>query len=125
MLQTFLDANKEQFMAFMALPIEGPLKMLNLLKFKKVVEETGKSGLETYHDYMEAAKPFFSKVNVKITFYADAEFSLIGPQELEWDKVLIAEYATKQDFVKMVTMEGYPAEIRKSALVDSRLVFCS
>lgn len=124
MLQTYLDADKEQFLKFMALPIDSPLKMLNLLKFKAVVEDTGKSGEETYQDYMEAAKPFFSKVNVKISFYGTPQFNLIGPDDLEWDKILIAEYATREDFVTMVTMDGYPAEIRNSALVDSRLVFC-
>ena len=124
MIETYLDGTKEQFNAFMALPVDGPLKMLNLLKFKETVEETGKTGAETYKDYMTAATPFFSKVNVKITFYGTPQFILIGPKELEWDKVLIVEYATKQDFITMVMMEGYPSELRKSALKDSRLIFC-
>jgi len=49
---------------------------------------------------------------------------LIGPQELEWDKILIVEYAKKSDFINMITTEGYPAEMRKSAIEDSRLIFC-
>ena len=124
MIQSYLDASREQFDAFMALPINGPLKMVNLLKFKHYVEETGKSGEKTYQDYLKATTPFFAQVNGKISFMAKAEFSLIGPEEKEWDMVLIAEYVSKADFVKMVTMEGYPSHLRKQALADSRLIFC-
>lgn len=124
MIEKYLDGTREQFKAFMELPIDGPLKMLNLLKFKDRVEETGKTGAETYKAYLEATTPFFSKVNVKITFYGTPQFTLIGPEGLEWDKVLIVEYATKQDFVTMIKMEGYPSDLRKLALADSRLIFC-
>ena len=108
----------------MELPIDGSLKMLNLLKFKNKVEATEKTGAEVYQEYLEATTPFFAKVDAKIIFYGIPQFTLIGPEGLEWDKVLIVEYATKQDFVTMVTMKGYPSEMRKSALEDSRLIFC-
>lgn len=125
MIEKYLDLTRAQYKAFMELPIDGPLKMLNLLKFKDRVGETGKTGAETYAAYLEATKPFFAKVNAKMTFYGTPQFTLIGPDGLEWDKVLIVEYATKQDFVKMISMEGYPSDLRKSALVDSRLIFCN
>jgi len=122
---SYLDATREQFKDFMALPYDGPLKMLNLLKFKYHVEETGKSGAETYNDYLKATEPFFAQADAKIVFLGKPEYTLIGPDSNEWDKVLIVEYATRQDFVKMVTAEGYPSDMRKLALEDSRLVFCS
>lgn len=121
----YLDATPEQIKAFMGLPVDGPLKMLNLLKFKPVVNATGKSGEETYKEYLKAAEPFFVQVNARILFQGEANFSIIGPTEKEWDKVLIVEYASRQDFISMVTAEGYPAHIRKEALEDSRLIFCS
>ncbi len=124
MVERYLDISNDQYMAFSRLPIDGPLKMLNLLKFKEIVDITGKTGAATYKEYMAATNPFFSKVNAEIIFYGTPQFTLIGPTDLEWDKVLIVEYATKQDFINMVSMEGYPSEIRKSALADSRLIFC-
>ncbi len=123
-MNKYLDADRERFNAFMTLPESGPLKMLNLLKFKTTVAETGKSGEETYNDYLQATTPFFAQVDAKIVFMGKPQFTLIGPDANEWDKVLIVEYATREDFVKMVTMEGYPSELRKSALEDSRLVYC-
>jgi hypothetical protein len=123
-MEKYLDLTKDQYKVFMALPIGVPLQMLNLLKFKDKVEDSEISGAARYKEYMKATVPFFEKSNAKINFYGDARLTLVGPQELEWDKVLIVEYATKNDFIKMITTEGYPSEMRKSAIEDSRLIFC-
>ncbi len=123
-MEKYLDLTKDQYQEFMALPIDVPLQMLNLLKFKDKVDDADISGSERYKEYMKATIPFFAKSNAKINFYGDVKFTLIGPPELEWDKVLIVEYATKNDFIKMITTEGYPSEMRKSAVEDSRLIFC-
>lgn len=123
-MKEYLDLTKDQYKAFMALKIDQPLSMLNLLKFKEKVDGEELSGKERYKEYMKATSPFFEKANAKVVFYGDAKFNLIGPQDLEWDKVLIVEYATKNDFINMITTEGYPAEMRKSAIENSRLIFC-
>jgi len=123
-MKKYFDLTKDQFKAFAELPIDAPLQMLNLLKFKNHVKETNKSGREQYNDYMKATTPFFQKSNANVVFFGDAKFNLIGPQELEWDKVLIVEYANKNDFIKMITTEGYPAKMRRLAIEDSRLIFC-
>lgn len=124
-MQTYLDLTKEQLNKFLEIPNDLPLLMLNLLKFKSHVEETGLTGKEQYKVYMKAAFPFFEKSNAKIVFNGNPKFTLIGPtDQLEWDKVLIVEYATKNDFVSMITSEGYPAALRNKALEDSRLIFC-
>ena len=123
-MDKYLDLTKDQYKAFMTIPYDLPIQMLNLLKFKKKVDDADISGAERYKEYMKATLPFFQKSNAKVTFYGDAKFNLIGPEELEWDKVLIVEYAHKNDFIKMIISEGYPSEMRKSALEDSRLIFC-
>lgn len=73
---------------------------------------------------MTAAKPFFAKANAKIVFFGEPQLTLIGDSEEElWDEILIVEYADKSDFIKMISSPGYPAEIRRKAVEDSRLVF--
>ena len=62
--ETYTGVSNEQFQEFASTPIEGAFQMLNLLKFKGVIEETGKSGEEGYHDYMKAVMPFFLMANV-------------------------------------------------------------
>jgi len=122
-MEKHIELNKKEFEEFLTLPINGSLKMLNLLKFKESVNGSGLSGAEQYKKYMTAATPFFEKANAKIIFYGQSRFTLIGPKE-EWDKVLIVEYASKTDFITMITAPGYPAELRAQALVDARLIFC-
>ena len=124
-MQNYLDATREQFMAFLQLPVDKPLHMLNLLKFKDQVEEAGISGKEQYEIYIKAATPHIEKAGAKVIYYGIPQFTLIGPEEETlWDELLIVEYANKEVFVNMVTAKDYPADLRKMALADSRLVFC-
>jgi uncharacterized protein (DUF1330 family) len=125
-MEKYLDGSKEQFMEFMQLPTDKPLQMLNLLKFKKQVEGTVLTGEQQYNAYMKAALPFIKNSNAKVLYYGKANYALIGPKgELEWDKVIIVEYATKEDFANMVMQKDYPSEMRTAALENSRLIFCS
>lgn len=125
-MEKYINTNKEQFVAFLKLPVDQPLQMLNLLKFKKKVSETGLTGEEQYKEYMKVASPFFKKSNAKVLFYGKTHFNIIGPpNELEWDKVLIVEYTKKEDFVNMITNPEYPSHLRALALEDSRLTFCT
>ncbi len=123
-IQTYINASRAQFKAFMELPVDTPLQMLNLLKFKETVAETGRTGEAQYKAYMKAAMPFIQGSNAKVIFYGVPKFTVIGPEVLEWDKVLIVEYATKADFINMVTNPDYPAHMRTLALADARLIFC-
>ena len=117
-MPAYIDPNTDQFKAFAKSSISGKVTMLNLLKFKK------ESGEQQYQKYMAAATPFFEQANAKVVFYGKPIFSFIGPTDLEWDKVLIVEYANKADFLNMITAEGYPAAMRTEALEDSRLIVC-
>ncbi len=123
--QTYLEINQEQFKAFAQLPMGTPVVMLNLLRFKDAVVETGLSGAESYKMYMKQAMPFFAKANAEVLFLGKPQTMLIGPEdEALWDKVLLIKYNTIADFLDMVQAEGYPAHLRKQALSDSRLIQC-
>ena len=123
-MKKYLDLTPRQLQALQDLPEEKTLQMLNLLKFKDHVSETNKTGKSQYQEYMVAAGPFIQKSRGKVIYYGTAQLSLIGPEHLEWDQVLIVEYPSKREFLEMVTTPGYPAKLRKLALEDSRLIFC-
>ena len=64
--------------------------MLNLLRYKEKDEETGQTGKEAYSEYLEAAKPFFQKVNAEILFFGRPRHMLIGPVDEElWDAIIL------------------------------------
>jgi len=126
MNQKHTGITQKQFHDFMEFPVEGSFQMINLLKFKDVVEETGTSGAEAYAQYMNAMLPFFENTNAKVVYQGKPVFGLIGPEDtVECNKVLIVAYQSKQEFIGMITKKGYPAEMRSRALVDSRLILCT
>jgi uncharacterized protein (DUF1330 family) len=122
----FLEINEEQFKAFVKLPKDTSVVMLNLLKFKELVTETGLSGADSYKEYMKKATPFFINAEAEILFMGKENTMLIGPEdEGLWDKILLIKYKTISDFLEMIQAEGYPSHLRNQALEDSRLIHCS
>lgn len=124
-MSTYLDLTKQQYLELMDFDIEEKFQMLNLLKFVDKVDGTDLTGKQQYQKYMKEVLPFFEKSKAKVVYDGKPYFTLIGPNDgLEWDKVLIIEYATKASFINMISSPGYPGELRKMALADSRLVLC-
>ena len=120
-----MNLNPEALQTLKAFADDQPIFMLNCLKYKDIVEETGKTGAETYQDYMAAAMPFFANVDFEIIFKGQPQAMILGPlEEGMWDEVLIVKYASKNEFFKLTKMKDYPSHIRASALLDSRLIFC-
>ncbi|WP_350292448.1 hypothetical protein [uncultured Croceitalea sp.] len=124
--ESFLEINKEQFQKFMELPMDTPVVMLNLLKFKDSVPETGLTGALAYKEYMKKATPFFAKAGAKVLYMGKPQTILIGPEdEGLWDKILLVKYDTIAGFLGMVKAVGYPSQLRRQALKDSRLIHCN
>ena len=120
-----MNTNQDAIEKLMAFPEDQPVFMLNYLNYKERVEETGKTGEETYADYLKAAAPFFEHIDAKIVFKGKPLGTILGPpEESLWDEVLIVKYASKFEFFKLTQNKEYPIHIRASALLDSRLIFC-
>ena len=117
--------NQEALGKLKEFPDNEPVFMLNYLNYKENVAETGKTGKETYKDYMIAALPFFEHIEADIIFKGKPLATILGPSDEKlWDEVLIVKYATKNEFFKLLTNKEYPSKLRASALSDSRLIFC-
>lgn len=116
MANVFTDGSPEQMKAFMKMELEGPIHMLNLLRYK----EDG--GRESYGEYSKHTLPLIEKTGGKIVYRARGKKTVIGDET--WDTVIIVEYPSKDAFLKMVTSEEYQAgvHLRNGALEDSRLV---
>ena len=123
--QTYLKANREKMKVLFELPDDQELMMLNFLKYKITISETGLSGEACYREYMKAATPFFKLARAEVVFFGRPQSTLIGPEEEAlWDDVLIVKYKNPESFLKMVQEDGYPSELREQALLDSRLIYC-
>jgi uncharacterized protein (DUF1330 family) len=113
-----INPTAEQIQAFMSAPVEGPILMLNLLRFK------ADGGRDEYLRYGQLVQPHLARVGARVVFFASARATVIGGDT--WDEVLIVEYPSRQAFLDMVGNEDYQAAAshRTRALADSRL-YCT
>jgi uncharacterized protein (DUF1330 family) len=117
-----------QLEQLIAADFDGPLIMLNLLRFKDRADgiDAGVSGAEAYRRYGEATAPFLQRVGGRLLLAVEARQVVIGPEALEWDMALMVEYPSREKFLEMASDPDYLAihEYRAAALSDSRLIAC-
>ena len=113
---TYLDRTEEQTKIFKELPIEGPVLMLNMLRFKK------DGGREKYRAYGKHNAALLAEAGGKLISRSSALATLIGGEE--WDEILVVEYPSREAFLDMVLSDEYEQArgMRKAALEDSRLI---
>ena len=91
----------EQMQRFLALPDEGPIVMVNLLKFKP------DGGQAEYAKYAAGVAPILEKLGAKVLFAGQAEHCLIG--NADWDMVALVEYPRKKTLMQMSLSPEYRA----------------
>jgi uncharacterized protein (DUF1330 family) len=107
-----ITPSAEQLKEFIEKVQPGPLTMLNLLKFKEKAvyadgRETNLSGAEANMLYgMEMGK-LMGDEGGRSVFAAATNTLVIGDGELEWDMVIITEYASIESFQKITSSPEY------------------
>lgn len=129
----YLDATQEAGKNFVQRGIDGPVVMLNLLRFRKIADYSkfpaldpgeGISGAAAYKLYMKHTLPFLKEAGGEVLFSGKGGSFLIGPQAEQWDLVLLVRHQSTAAFLSFATDEGYLAIAghRTAALSDSRLL---
>lgn len=103
-----------RFQAMLEKGPEGPIFMVNLLKFKDKAEyEDGRdpdmSGREAYMIYGRAVAELLPKFGGRGIFAADVTFLALGQVEELWDEVAIAMYPDRAAMVHMSLSEEWRA----------------
>ncbi len=98
------DLNVDQIEAFSKNPGEGPVVMMNLLKFK------AEGGLASYLRYAIESDKYVRSVGGKATFMGKPQELLIGHEA--WDALILVRYPSRKAFVDMINNPGYQ-EIHK------------
>lgn len=91
---------------------EGPIFMVNLLKFKDKAEYAdgracNLSGREAYMIYGRAVSELLPKFGGRGIFAADVTFLTLGQVEELWDEVAIAMYPDRAAMVRMSLSEEW------------------
>ena len=106
-----LSPSEEQIEGFLT-PLERPIHMLNLLKFRENASyPDGKdrhlSGREAYARYTKEVAKILHEMGGKIEFVADISRLMLGEVEDLWDAVAIASYPSRETMLKMIQSDEY------------------
>ena len=124
-----IKPTREQIMHLAESSEDGPVVMLNLLKFAKADGDTsGKTGAQSYETYGEKMREIMAERGIKLLWRGRADSVVIGDDDADaWDTVLLVQYPSRKAFLEMGASKEYSkvGEHRTAALVDSRLIACT
>jgi uncharacterized protein (DUF1330 family) len=105
-----LGPNSEQAAGFLESGPDGPIYMVNLLKFKEQAEyedgrETKLTGSEAYDLYADEVKKLLVEFGGAFMFWAPVERLTLGEVEDLWDVVAIAMYPSRGAMMAMARSE--------------------
>lgn len=95
--------NADQFAAFSRAmeARDGPVVMVNLLKFKP------RGGASEYDRYGDAAARMIGETGGTLLYAGRCDQVLIGDAGEGWDAVAIVEYPSRRAFLEMVSRKDY------------------
>jgi uncharacterized protein (DUF1330 family) len=93
---------------------DGPIYMLNLLKFKDRAEyedgrETDLTGREAYNLYGAEVVGILPDYQGELVFVGDVTFLAIGQADELWDEVALVKYPSRAELLAMSTSEEWQA----------------
>ena len=129
----FIEPTNENGRRFLMRGISGPVTMLNLLRFREEADysaapelapDTPITGRRAYEIYAGHTLPFLAAEGGEVTFTGEGGHFLIGPEDEQWDMVMLVRHASVEGFIAMASNRAYLAGIghRVAALADSRLL---
>ena len=112
---------KEQILELLNAPDEGPVMMLNLLKFAP------KSGAGEYNKYGDKVVRMVEATGGKVLWMGKVDQTLIGPVDETWDAIALVQYPSRKAFIEMTSTKDYDAahEHRASGLERTLVLACT
>lgn len=132
-MTAYLGVTEAAAVALMRRGLQGPVVMLNLLRFRDVADYAASPGIAppgrisgeaAYRLNMDHTRPFLEASGGSVLFYGCGGPFLIGPEGRGWDAALLVRQASVAAFLAFAqdpaVMAG--AGHRTAALADSRLL---
>lgn len=129
----FISPTSESIQSLMQRNMDGPVTMLNLLKFRDIADYSASpdlapdedvSGEEAFETYMGHTASMAAEVGAQIVAVGTGGTFLIGPEDERWDRMMLVRYPSLAAFLEMTQSPDYHAigGHRTAALADSRLL---
>ncbi len=119
--------NEEQIKGFLEPGAEGPICMVNLLKFREQAEyedgrETALTGREAYELYEQGVKKLLEGIGGGIGFWGEVKRLMLGEVEELWDMVGLAVWPSRQAmFEVMQSPEMQEISVHRAAGLAGQL----
>ncbi|MEM9652422.1 MAG: DUF1330 domain-containing protein [Actinomycetota bacterium] len=129
----FFDPSESNVKRLLARNIEGPVVMLNLVRFKSIADyreypdiapDLTVSGREAYDLYMAATLPLLEASGGSLDFVGAGGHCFVGPDDERWDLALLVKQANVESFFQFAENPDFLAGVghRYAALEDSRIL---
>jgi uncharacterized protein (DUF1330 family) len=105
----WLDGNAAQMADFALNSDDGPVVMLNLLKFDPLTKDGSATGAESYARYGQLAAPVVAKHGGKVLWSGVPTQQLIGDMDYDWDFVLLVTWPKRQNLLDLTSDPDYEA----------------
>ena len=94
-----------------SLPDDGPVVMVNLVRFRERSLDHRGSGWDAYSRYSKADMPLLKRVGGTVLWAGHVEGAALGQLHGEgrWDWVVLAQYPSRAAFLSMMTSPEYAA----------------
>lgn len=128
-----VEPTPEQLGGLADLAADRPVLMLNLVRFRDVADYSARpdlaptepvSGAEAFQRYSAAAQASLEGIGGSVEQFRRCAPTFIGPEDEQWDVMLLVKYPTPAAFRTMISDPAYreAAAHRTAALADSRLI---
>lgn len=129
----YLEPSYEAMRDLVRRGIQGPVVMLNLLRFREIADYAAHpelapgqpiSGAEAYQRYVAHTRPHLEASGGSLIFLAEGGHYVIGPADERWDAVMLVRQRSVADFIAFASNADYQRGLghRVAALADSRLL---
>lgn len=96
-----ITPNADQFRELANAPDEGPVVMLNLLKYK------AGGGAREYAAYGDSVTKMVHEGGGRLLYMGRCDQVLIGDSSEPWDAIALVEYPSRKAFIEMVSRTDY------------------
>src|SRR3954463_14845798 len=104
----YIKPTGEQIKRIAASDNDGPVVMLNLLKFDRQSKDGAGSGKDSYDRYGDEMQKIMADRGIKLLWRGRADSVVIGDDEADdWDSVLLVQYPSRKVFLEMATSKDY------------------
>lgn len=89
-------------------PGQGPVTMLNLVKFRKISSDGNGSGRDAYKRYAESVTPLMEQVGGRVLWAGIIQHPALNEGgDIDWDWSVLVEYPNRSAFLELVASPIY------------------